>query len=166
VQRRRLDTVACLEGELLVPVSLWAGVANALASAVAELAEGHGALARIGIVAGEPPVLTVFGPRRDIVAGQVRDALTAGATHRRPTVWLTLPAGVYLASVIDPGAPFAAPPEVLAEVVAAGKARHAVATEAVPHSGGVALRVAIYSTLGGVRLALSLARKALASLPG
>ncbi len=149
-----------------MPTRRWAEVANALAAAAAEIAAGHASLARIGIVADEPPVLAVFRPRRDVVAAQVRDTLTAGASHRRPQVWLTLQAGVYLANVIDPDAPFAATPASLAGIVATGKVRHAVAIAAAAAISGVALRVTVYSTPGGVRSSLVVARRALATLPG
>jgi len=166
VRRRALAAVACLDCDLQVPAKRWGEVVTVFAAAVAEISEGNGALAQVGIVADEAPVMLVFRLRRDLVASQVRDALTAGATHRRPTLWLTLPAGVYLATVIDPDAPFAASPEVITAIVAAGKVRHALLAEARPRAGGVVLRLALYSTSGGVRSAFRAARRVMSALPG
>ncbi len=166
VRRSRHGGVVCLESTLLAPAGRWPDVASLLSAAVAEIAEQHGSLGRVGIVVGEPPVLAVFRPRRDLVAGLVRDALTAGATHRRPTLWLALPAGVYLAEAVDPDLPFAAAPAVVAAIVAGGRAAHALLTEANPAQVGVALRLALYSSPGGVRSSLGVARRLMTTLPG
>jgi hypothetical protein len=166
VRRSRHGSVLRLEAALQVPPGRWADVANAFAAVVAEVAATHGALGRVGIVAGEPPILAVFRPRRDVVAGQVRDALTAGASHRRPHLWLALPDGTYLAEAVDPDLPFAASSESVAAIVARGRAVHALLAEARPDRRGVALTLALYSSPGGVRSSLRVARRLLAALPG
>jgi len=162
VHRARIGRVSCLEAEIAVPVARWAGVANALAALVAESAAAHATLVRIGVVAGEPPVIAAFRPRRDVVALQVRDALTAGVTHRRPHLWLALPAGVWAASAVDPDAPFEPSSAAIAAIVTSGMASVALLTDAAPHRGGVLLRVVLYATPGGVRSSLRAARRALA----
>jgi hypothetical protein len=160
-RRSRYGTVACLEIETDIPAASWSAVAAKLAAAVAEIAEGHATLARVGIVPGEPPVLAAYRPRRDIVAILFRDALTAGATHRRPHLWLGMPPGVYLASAVDPDTPFAASPEALAGIIASGGALQALLAETTARRVGVRLKLAFYATPGGVRSSLRAARRIL-----
>lgn len=168
VRRRRLGAVVCLELELEAPAARWGEVATAVSDAlVAVLAPGEPAtVGRAGIVAGEPPILAAFSARREVVGPLLRDALTAGATHRRPHLWLLLPPGVYLAAAVDPYRPLEPTPESLATIVAAGAARLALVSEAVAGDAGVVLRLVLYGSPGGVRSAFRLVRRALGAPPG
>ena len=137
-----------------------------MAGAIAEGGAGH-TLGQVTIVAGEPPLLASFAPRRDVVASRVVAALTAGAAHRRPVVWLALRDGVFLADAVDPERPFDASEDALATVVRSGRATHAVLTEAAPRAGGgVALHFAVYAPPSGLPALLRLARRYLAPLRG
>lgn len=82
-------------------------VAEALGGAAGETAERLGLdLGLVGIVDGEEPVLTTMRPRRGDVAERLVRELLAGESHRRPTLWLALRRGAYLAEAVDPWQPF------------------------------------------------------------
>ena len=154
-----------LSGEIEAAASLWPEVARGVASAVAA-APGGRTLGEVGVVTGEAPILASFGARRDLVAARVLAALTAGASHRRPTVWLALHDGVYLASAVDPDRAFALEAERLAAIVRSGLATQVIAGEATPRSGHILLRLDAYAAPAALRALLHTARRQLGAVRG
>ena len=163
LRRDRVDGVAHLFVAITVEARAWGRVVRAVAAAVAEAAVGR-TLGQIGLVAGEPPIVGAFAARRDIAAARVVGALTAGAAHRRPTLWLILSKGTYLAQAVDPERPFAASPEAVADIVRRGCAVCALVTDAAPRGGGVALGLDLFSAPAEMRVLVRLARCHLAGV--
>ena len=90
-----------------VPFQRLVAVAEALAGAAGEVAEGLGCdLGVVGIVDREEPLLTTLRPRRGDVAERFVRNLLAGVHHRHPHLWLVLTPGCYLAETLDPYRPF------------------------------------------------------------
>lgn len=166
-RRTAAGAVSCVRFEIEVSVSRAGEVAEALAALVAEGAASTGlTVGWAGVVAGEEPVLVALAPRRDLVAPRFRDALTGGAAHRRPNLWLTLAPGTYLASVVDPLRPFSGGHAEVLALVRGGRARHALASELTAGPEGVRITLAIYAPRPELIRLLSLARNGLRELPG
>jgi hypothetical protein len=158
VRRKRVDGIAHLSATITVEARVWGRVVNAVAAAVAEAAVGR-TLGQVELVAGEPPIVGAFAARRDVAAARVVGSLTAGAGHRRPTLWLSLSEGTYLAQAVDPERPFAASPEAVAAIVGKGRAVHALVTDATPCGGGVALGLELFAAPAEIRVLVRLARR-------
>jgi hypothetical protein len=161
VRRTTIAGVCLLDTEIEVDPARWGATATACAGIVAEVAARHATVVRLGIVPGEPPVIAAFRPRRDVVATQVRDSLTAGASHRRPHLWVALAPGQYAAAVVDPEAPFDATPETVAAIVASGRAPAALLTEASARSARIVLHLVICARHGEALALLRYGREAL-----
>jgi len=136
-------------------------VAGGLAAAIAEATTGY-ALGRVEVMPGEAPILTSFAARRDAAAAAVVSVLTAGVAHRRPALWLVLPRGSYLGTVVRGDRPFAPEPAVVAALVSSGRAVRALLTEATPAGTDVALRLEAYARPGELLAALRLCRRQVA----
>jgi hypothetical protein len=156
LRRERLGGVALLSATITVERGLWPALARAVAAAVA--AAAGRTLGRAEIVTGEPPILASFGVRRDVVASRVVSSLTSGGAHRRPTLWLALNDGVYLAGAVDPDVPLVATPETVAAIVRSGRAARALLTDSMPAGGGVVLRLEVYAWPSDLRRLLRSAR--------
>jgi len=166
-QRTALGAVSGVRFEIAAPLDRAGELAQVLAALVAEGAASIGlTLGWVGVVAGEEPVLVALAPRRDLVAPRFRDALTSGAAHRRPNLWLTLAPGTYLASVVDPLRPFSGGHAEILSLVRAGGARHALASGLTAGPAGVRITLALYAPRPELTRLLSLARKGLRELPG
>jgi hypothetical protein len=112
----------------------------------------------VGVVPGEEPVLTAFAPRLDLVAPRIRDALGGGRAHRRRYLWLPLPDGTYLASVVDPFLPFEGSAEEVAGLVRAGLVAHAFSGQMKVEPAGVRLELDVYARRSDLKKLLSLVR--------
>jgi len=165
LRRGKIRAVGRLEGEIAVPAARWGEVARAIAAAVADASAGR-TLGEVAVVEGEPPILASFRARRDVVANRVLAALTAGAGHRRPTLWLALNDGVFLGSAVDPERPFELAAESLAAIVRGGLVAHALTADAAPRAGGVALRFDIFAPPSSLRALLRTARRHLGTVRG
>lgn len=163
LRRARVDGVAHLSVAITVEARVWSRVVRALAGAIAEAAQER-TLGQVELVAGEPPIVGAFAARRDVAAARVVGALTAGAAHRRPTLWLSLSKGTYLAQTVDPERPFVAAPEAVADMVRSGRAVCALATDAAPRGGGVALGLELFAAPAEMRVLVRLARRHLAGV--
>ena len=163
LRRGRFGGVVHLSITITVEARAWGRVVRALAAAVAEAAQGR-TLGQVELVAGEPPIVGAFAGRRDVAAARVFGALTAGAAHRRPTLWLSLGEGTYLAQAVDPERPFAAAPEAVAKIVRSGRAVCALVTDAAPRGGGVALGLDLFAAPAEMRVLVRLARCHLAGV--
>ncbi len=165
-QRIAVGAVTGVRFEIDAPRGRAGGLAQALAALVAEGAASIGlTVGWVGVVAGEEPVLVALAPQRDLVAPRFRDALTSGAAHRRPNVWLTLAPGTYLASVVDPLRPFSGSHAEVLALVRGGGARHALASGLTAGPEGVRITLALYAPRPELIRLLSLARKGLRELP-
>jgi hypothetical protein len=165
LRRRRLGGVACVAGEIEATAARWGEVVRAVAGAVCDGVGVH-TVGQVTIVDREPPLLASFAPRRDVVASRVVAALTAGAAHRRPVLWLALSEGLFLAEAVDPERPFEASPDAVAAVIRSRRAVHAVLTDAASRSGRVVLRFALYAPPRAAPALVRLARRHLAPLRG
>lgn len=156
----------CAAGSIEVPAERWPEIVRAVAAAVVEVATGWPTLGQVTVVAGEEPVLLAVRSRPDLIAGRVVAALTSGAAHRRPTLWLALPAGRFLGDLVDPDRPFSASPVEITALVGEGRCALALLTdvEAVPTA--ITLRFELYGAPSRLRGALRSARRCLAALPG
>lgn len=166
-QRTAFGAVSAVRFEIGAPLARTGELAQALAAPVAEGAASIGlTVGWVGIVPDEEPVLVALAPQRDLVAPRFRDALTSGATHRRPNLWLTLAPGTYLASAVDPFRPFSGDHVEILSLVRSGRARHALASRLTTGPAGVRITLGLYAErLELIRL-LSLARNSLRELPG
>ena len=152
-----IDSSADRAGELI----------EALAAVVAEgVASIALTVGWVGVVAGEEPVLVALAPARDLVAPRFRDALAAGQAHRRPSVWLTLPPGRYLAAVVDPYRPFGGGREEVAAIVRGGGAVHALTSRLGAGPAGVRISLVLYAARPEARRLLRMARNGLRELSG
>jgi hypothetical protein len=163
LRRGRLGGVVHLSVTITAEPRAWGRVVRALAAAIAEAAQGR-TLGQVALVTGEPPIVGVFRGRKDVAAARVVGALTAGAAHRRPTLWLSLSEGTYLAQAVDPERPFVAAPEVVADIVRKGQAVCALVTDAAPCSGAVALVLEVFAAPAEMRVLLRLASRHLADV--
>ncbi|MBZ5589954.1 MAG: hypothetical protein LAO05_15465 [Acidobacteriia bacterium] len=164
--RRNLDGVVRLGCEIEISLQQAPKVVEAVSALVAGAAAEIGlTVGSVGVVPGEEPLLVALAPRRDIVAPRVRDSLVGGETHRRKHLWLALPHGTYLASVVNPYRPFAAAEGEVAGIVRSGGASHALTSELAPSTTGIRIRLGVYSVRPGIRRLLSLARKGLDGAP-
>jgi len=137
-----------------------AGLVREVTARLAEVLASRGlAVGVVGVVRDEEPVLLALAPRRDVVAPLVQETLSAGAAHRRKRVWLGLDPGTYLATVVDPYRPFAGGGEEIANLVARGRARYAIAVEAATGGGRVRIAVVGYGARSELRRLVSLARR-------
>ena len=167
LDRQGFGEIVRLRCEIDVPAGRLPELAAALGGAVAEGAHWVGApVGCVGIVAGEEPILVSVAPVRDVVAARVSEALVRGEAHRRPEMWLTLPAGRYLGQVIDPYRPFAGSDADLAELVRLGKVGHALRAETVGRGVSARLLLTLYGPRRELRKLLTLARRVLVELPG
>ena len=166
-RRERRDGVNVLVTEIDSPLSRAGELVEALAAVAADGAASIGlTVGWVGVVAGEEPVLVALAPARDLVAPRFRDALAAGQAHRRPTVWLTLRPGRYLASVVDPYRPFGGGREEVAAIVRGAGAVHALTSRLGPGPAGVRISLALYAARPELRRLLRMARNGLRELPG
>ena len=166
-RRERRDGVNVLVTEIDSPADRAAELIEALADVVAEgVASIALTVGWVGVVAGEEPVLVALAPARDLVAPRFRDALAAGQAHRRPNVWLTLPPGRYLASVVDPYRPFGGGNEEVAAIVRSAGAVHALTSRLGPGPAGVRISLVLYAARPELRRLLRMARNGLGELPG
>lgn len=153
--------------ELDVPMSRFAEVARTVSGAVAEGASRiDRTVGCVGIVPGEEPVLVALAPRRDVVAARVLAALSGGAAHRRPELWLTLPPGAYLGNVVDPYAPFEAGEAAILGMLRDRGVGHALLAEVLVGPANVRIVLTLYAPLPDLKKLFTLARRALAELPG
>ena len=165
--RRRLGSVVRIRCDVDAQPASAAGAGVAVAAAVAEAAARLGlTIGSVGIVPGEEPHLVALAPRRDLVAPAVLDALAWRGGHPRPHLWLALPPGTYLASVVDPFRPFAGGDEFVVGLVRSGAVRCALATERSGDAGVFRVRLACYcprsdlgALVGFVRAGLESARE-------
>jgi len=136
-------------------------VLDAVTSRLTEVLASIGlTIGAVGVVPGEEPVLGALAPKRDLVAPRIRDALGAGEQRRRPHVWLTLSAGTYLATVVDPYRPFNGDAEEVAKVLGSGRVLHALSCGLTAGAAGVRIVIDAYARRSDLRKLLSLARKA------
>jgi hypothetical protein len=162
-----MDGFARLECALDIPAHRLGEVAAALGGAVAEAAHWVGStVGCIGVVPGEEPVLVALAPARDVVAARVREMLARGESHRHPELWVTLPAGRYLAQAVDPLAPFAGSEGDIVELLRLGKVGHALYAEVGGGGASVVFALALYAPRPELRKLFTLARRVLADLPG
>ncbi len=120
----------------------------------------------VGVVPAEEPVLTAFAPRLDLVAPRIREALGRGGAHRRRHLWLLLPKGTYLASVVDPLLPFEGSSGELAGLVRTGLVAHAFSGEMKGEAAGVRLELDAYARRSDLKKLLSLFRSGVADGAG
>jgi hypothetical protein len=159
-----LGRVRC---ELDVPGRRLAEIVDALSGVVAEAAATLAlTVGCVGVVPEEEPVLVALAPRRDLVAGRVRWALGAGDAHRFPQLWLTLPRGTYLATVVDPYVPFSADEGVILGLLRQGRVAHALLTEVFPGPVSVRIVLSLYAPRRVLTTLFSTARRGLGGLPG
>jgi len=112
----------------------------------------------VGVVAGEEPVLTAFAPMRDLIAPRIRDALGGGTAHLRRHLWLTLPGGTYLASVVNPYLPFEGSAEEVAGLLRAGLVAQAFSGRMKVGPAGARFELDAYARRPDLRKLLSLVR--------
>jgi hypothetical protein len=120
----------------------------------------------VGIVPSEEPVLVALAPRRDVIAARVRAALESGEVHRHPELWLTLPPGAYLGKVVDPYAPFDGGEGAILELLRERGVGHALLAELFTGPASAKVVLTLYASRPDLRKLLTLARSALADLPG
>jgi hypothetical protein len=167
VRRAPLGRLVRLRCELDVPLRRLAEVVRAISGLVAEGASLQGrTVGCVGIVPREEPILVALAPRRDVVAARVLSALGSGEAHRRPELWLTLPPGAYLGKVVDPYAPFEGDENAILELLRDRGVGHALLTEVVPGPVSATIVLTLYASRPDLRKLLTLARSALADLPG
>ena len=167
LSRASFGELARVRCELDVPGGRLAEIAEALSGVVAEAAATLAlTVGCVGIVPGEEPVLVALAPQRDLVAGRVRWALTAGDAHRFPQLWLALPPGTYLAQVVDPYAPFSAGEGVILGLLRQGRVAHALLTEVFPGPVSVRIVLSLYASRPFLRTLFSMARNELGVIPG
>jgi hypothetical protein len=167
VRRAPLGGLARLRCELDVPLARLAEVARTVSGVVAEGASRIGrTVGCVGIVAGEEPVLVALAPRRDLVAARVLAALSGGESQRRPELWLTLPPGAYLGSVVDPYAPFEAGEAAILGLLRDRGAGHALLAEVIVGQASARIVLTLYAPRPDLRKLFTVARSALADLPG
>jgi hypothetical protein len=167
VRRASFGELARLRCEIDVPVSRLREVAAAISGLVAEGASRSGrTVGCVGIVAGEEPVLVALAPRRDVVAARILAALRMGEAHRRPELWLTLPPGTYLGSVVDPCAPFEAGEATILGMLRDRGVGHALLSEVLVGPANVRIVLTLYAPRPDLRTLFTLARSELADLPG
>jgi hypothetical protein len=159
--------VSQLRCEIGAPAHRLGEVATAIGGAVAECAHAVGrTVGCVGIVSGEEPVLVALAPARDIVAERVRETLERGQAHRRPELWLTLPAGRYLAQVIDPYAPFSGDHATVSALVGSGAAEQALRADLAGNGVALTFTLTLHARRAALRKLFTLARTVLADLPG
>jgi hypothetical protein len=156
-----------LRCELDVPLRRLAEVARAISGVVGEGASLVGrTVGCVGIVPGEEPVLVALAPRRDVIAARVRAALESGEAHRHPELWLTLPSGAYLGKVVEPYAPFDGGESAILELLRERGVGHALLAELSTGPASAKVVLTLYASRPDLRKLLTLARSALADLPG
>ncbi len=132
---------------------------EAVAAAVAEAAAGLALdVGIVGVVPGEEPLLVALAPRRDVVAPRVLGALGGGSPYPSKHVWLALPGGTYLASVVDPYRVFDPRDEEVAALVRSGSAACALTTEWRREPRRHHVLLVVYSSRPGLKSLLTLAR--------
>jgi hypothetical protein len=167
VRRVSFGDLVRLRCELDIPLRRLAAVARAVSGAVAEGASRIGrTVGCVGIVHGEEPILVALAPTRDVVAARVLAALGSGEAHRRPELWLTLPAGVYLGEVVDPYAPFEAEEGTVLRMLRERGVGHALRVEVLAAPAGTRIVLTLYAPRAELRKLFTVARSALADLPG
>jgi hypothetical protein len=160
-----LDGIIRLCCTVQAPRELVGQVLDAVTAQLAEIIASIGlTVGIVGVVPGEEPVLTAFAPRRDLVAPRIRDALGGRAAHWRRHVWLTMPDGTYLASVVDPYLPLEGSAEEVAGMVRNGLIAHAFSGQLKGEPAGARLELDAYIRRKDLRKLLSLVRSGAAEV--
>jgi hypothetical protein len=167
VTRGHAAGVSHVRCEIGAPTHRLGEVATAIGGAVGECAHAVGrTVGCVGIVSGEEPVLVALAPTRDVVAERVRETLERGQAHRSPELWLTLPAGRYLAQVIDPYSPFSGDQATVSALVGSEKAEQALRADIVGNGIALTITLTLYARRAALTKLFTLARSVLADLPG
>jgi hypothetical protein len=162
IARRRIANLGALSCRIAVPNPRWSESVRALATAIAgALADVGATVGCIGLVPDEEPFLVALAPRRDLVAARVEAVLGWTGAHRRPHVWVTLPRGAYLASVIASAAPFIGREPEIVELLACGRIVHALRTEVVAGRRATTVRLELWAQRRAVRGLVASAHRAL-----